>query len=261
MFERFLGPESEEDRAALARVEVSAKEEKEIGQAALRAFLADLKRRQIDVADRGKDVEYLRALVEALRPRMANAARYRTIKVCLARSPLCEARSLPGGALVFFEGLLRSAGSEAALAVVVGHELSHLDRGHLLVRARRWKLAQQAFAGQARSFEEFFEAGASATRLWTRPFQPEDELEADRDGARWAYAAGYDPRAAARLFEEFAARKAGRLPLPEFLQSHPDPALRRRAMLAFYDELQRADPKGCLFLGEENLRRRVAKPR
>jgi hypothetical protein len=26
---------------------------------------------------------------------------------------------------------------------------------------------------------------------WTRPFRPEYELAADRDGARWAYLAGY----------------------------------------------------------------------
>ena len=31
-------------------------------------------------------------------------------------------------------------------------------------------------------------------------FRPEDEAEADRDGAAWAYRAGYDPREMAALF-------------------------------------------------------------
>jgi hypothetical protein len=31
-------------------------------------------------------------------------------------------------------------------------------------------------------------------RIWMQPFRPEFEAEADEDGARWAYLAGYDPR-------------------------------------------------------------------
>ena len=43
-------------------------------------------------------------------------------------------------------------------------------------------------------------------RLLSRPFRPEDESEADRDGAAWAYRAGYDPREMAALFERLHQR-------------------------------------------------------
>jgi predicted Zn-dependent protease len=231
-----------------------------MGQAALEAYLAGLEGQKIQVIRRGKDVAYLRDLVATLHPLLANRRRYPTIPVLLADSPQIEARSFPGGSLVFFRGLLESAGSEAALVGIIGHELAHLDRGHVLDRARRVKLAQQTFSGRAGglSLPEFFNLGATSLKMWTRPFQPQYELEADRDGARLAYRAGYDPREMARLFSDLQKRQAGQgVPLPAFLQSHPAPGDRAKAVLDLYEELQRQQPKQGLYAGKENLRRRI----
>ena len=95
-------------------------------------------------------------------------------------------------------------------------------------------------------------------RLWTRPFQPEAEAQADLDGARWAYRAGYDPRAMAALMRAAAEKRPPRIPLPDFLQSHPPTEERSRAILDLFDQLQRDEPKADLYLGKENLRRRSA---
>ena len=51
-----------------------------------------------------------------------------------------DAFSVPGGDLLFSQGLLETAGNEAALMGVVCHELAHLDRGHQLLELRRAKL-------------------------------------------------------------------------------------------------------------------------
>ena len=83
---------------------------------------------------RGKDVTYLRELVASIQPLLVNRQRYPTIQVLLADSPQIDARSFPGGSLVFCRGLLDSAGSEAALVGIIAHELVHLDRGHVLAR-------------------------------------------------------------------------------------------------------------------------------
>jgi predicted Zn-dependent protease len=147
------------------------------------------------------------------------------------------------------------------LVGIVGHELSHLDRGHQLARVRRMKLAERTFSSGDRSLspEEFFAAGTTVLRAWTRPFQPEDEVEADRDGATWAYRTGYDPREMARLFENLQRRQAAdRIPLPDFLRSHPLPLDRHGAIMGLYQELQREQPSQDLYVGRENLRRRVA---
>jgi predicted Zn-dependent protease len=95
-------------------------------------------------------------------------------------------------------------------------------------------------------------------QVWTRPFRPELEAEADRDGARWAYAAGYDPRETARLFLKLRDRGKD-LPaaLPSFLQSHPAAEGRHRAIMELYDQLQQEKPQQKLYIGKENLRRRV----
>jgi len=260
MLDRLFGEQSEDDEKALARIEVSPKDERRIGEAAIQAYLAKLKRQGVRVVTRGRDVEYLRSLAESIRPLMANADRYRRVTIYLADSPRCDARSFPGGHLVFFRGLLEAAQSEAALIGMLGHELAHLDRGHVLARARRVKLAEQAFSGKnpGMSPEQFFAAGTAAARLWTRPFRPEYELAADRDGARWAYLAGYDPRELAELFLRAGQRDPGaRLPLPGFLQSHPPPESRHRAILELYDEMQKERPNRGLWIGKQNLRSRT----
>ena len=47
---------------------------------------------------------------------------------------------------MFFQGLLELAGGEAAVLGIVGRELSHLDRGHVLKRFRCIKLPQRTLA-------------------------------------------------------------------------------------------------------------------
>ena len=105
------------------------------------------------------------------------------------------------------------------------------------------------------------QTGMMFAKMWTQPFRPEDELEADRDGARWAYQTGYDPRELAKLFERLRGDGPAGIALPPFLQSHPDPASRRKAVLDAYEELQRQRPADRLYVGKENLRRRVARSR
>jgi predicted Zn-dependent protease len=263
-FQRLFGEETEEDRKKLEAIEISPKREQEYGASAVRAYLDHLKRQGIRVVSRGKDVAYVRDLIETIRPLMSNPQRYPSIKVYLAKSSECEARVFPGGSLVLFEGMLETAQSEAALVGILGHELSHLDRGHLLADLRRVRLAEQTFSGRPgpQSPEQFFDVGTLLMRLWTRPFRPEHEAEADRDGARWAYLAGYDPRELAAMFLRARDRaNRPRLALPWFLQSHPPPEERHQAVMAVYHQLQEQNPNAALYLGRENLRTRTARSR
>ena len=108
--------------------------------------------------------------------------------------------------------------------------------------------------------ENFFAAGRALMGLWARPFRPEDEAQADHDGAVWAYRAGYDPRELAQLFQRLARSRRGKTAdVPGFLLTHPRNDDRRRAILAVYRELSRTEPQARLYVGRENLRRRVTK--
>ncbi|MFM7071304.1 MAG: hypothetical protein ACKO38_05855 [Planctomycetota bacterium] len=112
MLNAFFGPANEDERATLRKVEIGLEEERRVGSAAVEGFLADLRRRDIAVARDGRDVAYLEKLVERLRPRMRNAGRYPRIRVLVANNTWTDARSFPGGTLVFFRGLMEFAGSE-----------------------------------------------------------------------------------------------------------------------------------------------------
>jgi beta-barrel assembly-enhancing protease len=221
-----------------------------------------LKEQKIAVVSKGKDVDYLRRLVETIRPLMTQSARYKQITIYVADSPLCEARSLPGGTLVFFSGLIEAAESEAALVGVVAHELSHLDRDHLLVRLKQMKRAEQTLSGQAKDFspQNLIASTTAMVRLWTRPFRPEDERVADLDAVRWTYKAGYDPREMARVLAKIAQREQN-LPamMPSMFRSHPPADERRQALSDEYEKLQKENPKVRLYVGKENLKRRVAR--
>ncbi len=257
MFEGLFGKGGAVDEKALAAIEVTPKEEQQIGKRAVDAYLAQLRQQRLRLSVGGRQVEYLRGLVDKLRPMMTNQKRYPTIRIYLVLSSRCDARSFPGGHLVFFRGLLETAENEAALLGIVGHELSHVDRGHHTRRIREMKLAEQTFSGggKATSFEQFFATGGTLMRTWMRPFRPELEREADEDGARWSYLAGYDCREMAKLILGLRRHPLGDLPIPEFFRSHPPAAERHRAIIEQYEELQAERPNAGLRLGEESLRR------
>ncbi len=259
MFEQMFEAAPNEDRAEIEKIEMSKREEAEIGGRASREYLKALRRGGTKVLERGQEVDYLRSLVAQVHPKMKNAKRYRRIRVYLAVSDKTDARSFPDGTLIFFRGLLEFAENEAALVGVVGHELSHLDHGHQLYNAKRAKWMQRAFTG-ADGFtpEKFMRGGALLMRSFSRPFRPEEESEADRDGATWAYELGYDPREMAKLFRRMHKRDRGaKSNIPPFLRTHPYHLDRFKAVSRRYEQLQIENPKSDLYIGAKNLRNRV----
>jgi len=281
VLESFFGPAPAAERAAWQDIEISQEEERRVGDAAVERLLADLRRRDIAVARGGRGVEYLEKLVELLRPRLRNAKRYPKIRVLLASSEWTDARSIPGGTLVFFRGIIDFAGSEAALVGVVGHELSHLDRGHQLYDRRLVEAAKQRFGNMAKRNPALgdpalgdpaagepaalWEDGLALARGFARPLRPEEETEADRDAVAWMVAAGYDPRSLAELFRRWDRRERERGAAPpavlDFLRSHPPHAARHADVLAEAARLnaQPGQEPSRLYVGTRNLRERVTR--
>ncbi|MBM4089344.1 MAG: hypothetical protein FJ276_07930 [Planctomycetes bacterium] len=259
-FEQIFGKQTDAERRELAKVEVALSDEQHVGKQALEAFLAELRRKRVRIVSRGPEVEYLRSLVAMLRPRMRRADRYPSITVLLAESPETDAKCFPGGTLLVFRGMLDFAESEAALVAVLAHELSHIDHGHQLRQLKAVRLAgQQTFAPG--NMEQFLNSGMVLGRLFARPFQPEDETEADADAAAWAYQSGYDPRELARLFQRLQERGGQQRMVPAYFRTHPYHADRSAAVLRGYRELHAANPRDDLYIGRENLRRRVPRSR
>jgi predicted Zn-dependent protease len=255
-FESFLnGPANSE--ADLAKIKISAKEEQQIGEQQIEALKQQLLTRKLKLQTRGREVAYLATLVERLQPQMHEHKRYPKIRILYVEDEQPQAYAFCDGHLLISSGLLKAAQSEAALVCVLGHELSHLDRGHLLRRAKQWKLLQERFKDTSNFSPARLTASFDAMQaIFRRPFGPAEELEADTDGMTWAYELGYDPRAVAGIYD--AVEQPGQKFLPAFLQSHPPSAERRENLQATYKALQEARPQEELYLGRENLQRRTA---
>jgi predicted Zn-dependent protease len=263
-FETFFGKAAGnvENNELLNKVEISWNEESRMGQQLLDDLKERLTAQKKTIVDRGRDVQYVSQLAALIQPQMKQAERYGKLHIHVANWGSPNAYALPGGHLIVAREMLEQAGCEAAIICVIGHELAHLDRGHLLRRAKQWKLAQTEFRKPPTefSFDKMMNKFSQMQQLFRLPFNPDQEAEADRDGITWAYRAGYDPRAVEQVYEAMqAAGVAGSDFLPGFLRTHPLTAERRESLRATYAELQAAAPSDKLYLGRENLARRITR--
>lgn len=105
-----------------------------------------------------------------------------------------HAFALPGGHVYIGGGMLLHMRSEDELAAVLGHEIEHIDHYHCVERLQ-WEsgLRKIPLGGAFRLPVRLFQAG----------YTKEQEFEADREGTALAVAAGYSPRGAVLVFEEF----------------------------------------------------------
>lgn len=147
----------------------------------------------------------------------------------LVNSNEVNAWCMPGGKIVVYTGLLPITQNEAALAVVMGHEIAHALAKHGNERMSRASLAE--LGGQALSValankspiaqNIFMSAYGVGTNVGVMlPFGRSQELEADKFGLIFSAMAGYNPREAIPLWERMEKAGGGNKP-PEFLSTHP----------------------------------------
>lgn len=158
---------------------------------------------------------------------------------------------MPGGKIVVYTGLLPISQNEAALAAVMGHEVSHA-----LLQHGNQRMSQQVLAavGQValavaiankpeQTRNDFMTAyGIGATVGVILPFSRKHELEADHYGLIWTAMAGYNPQEAINLWERMEKASNGQKP-PEFLSTHPSEGRRIDQLQKFMPEaLKRYKP-------------------
>jgi len=146
----------------------------------------------------------------------------------LVDSKEVNAWAMPGGKIVVYSGLLPVTQNEAALAVVLGHEITHALAHHGNERMSQAMLAQGlgAVGGVLTSgnpkvsaiFNNVYGPGAQVGVLL--PNSRKQELEADRYGLIFTALAGYNPQEAVPLWERMKQMSQGQSP-PEFLSTHP----------------------------------------
>lgn len=149
---------------------------------------------------------------------------------------------MPGGKVVVYTGLLPVTQNETALAIVLGHEITHALAHHGNERLSKAMVAQGIqVAGDVytsnnernnRIFNSVFMPGAQLGFLL--PNSRKNEYEADRYGLIFAAMAGYDPREGVALWQRMAAAGGGKV--PEFLATHPSSENRIKRIEKHMDE-------------------------
>lgn len=120
-------------------------------------------------------------------------------KIKVIKNPLLNAFALADGNIYIHSGLLAKLENEAQLALLIGHEMSHVIYKHGIKKSRHYKNST-FIADLARNFDLGIFSSfiyASAVSGYSRG----SENEADLEGLNQIVDAGYDPKEAVKLFE------------------------------------------------------------
>lgn len=152
----------------------------------------------------------------------------------LVQDNAANAFCLPGGKIVVYEGLLPYTQTEAALAVVLGHEIAHAVAKHSAERLSKDMKAQYGSqilgavlsgagvsSGTTELAQGVFGLGSKMSGLH---YSRSNESEADYMGLIFAAMAGYNPDVAVDFWQRMSA--GSKSSTPAFMSSHPSDAKR-----------------------------------
>jgi predicted Zn-dependent protease len=179
-----------------------------------------------------------RLITEAIKMR-PETANWEWSVVVINDPEMVNAWCMAGGRMAIYTGLLEQVKpTDDELAQVMGHEISHALAKHT---AEKMSIQIATSVGVAvvgiasdNTAVALTGAALAAMLAVNLPNSRAAEEEADQIGIEMAARAGYDPAAAATLWQKMAAISKSRT--PQFLSTHPDPENRQ-------EELARLEPK------------------
>lgn len=150
---------------------------------------------------------------------------------------------MPGGKVVVYTGLLPIAQNEAALAIVLGHEITHAVASHGNERMSEALVTQGIgvagdilTAGNSQVNSIFNGVYGPGSQLgYALPNSRKQEYEADHFGLIFAAMAGYNPREAISFWQRMSKAAGGQKP-PEFLTTHPSDENRIARLQGYMEE-------------------------
>ena len=168
-------------------------------------------------------------------------------QVAVLQSEQANAFCLPGGKMAVYTGLVPVAQNADAMAIVMGHEISHALLRHGAQRMARNRLEQLGQIAGAMS-------GMDQTTMQTvmsiygygnaLPYARGHETQADEVGLMLAAAACYNPQEAVPLWQRMEQMSAGNSP-PEFASTHPSAGTRIEHLQALMPKAMEYRAKFC----------------
>ncbi|NBB52452.1 M48 family metalloprotease [Rhizobium sp. CRIBSB] len=154
------------------------------------------------------------------------------VRVRAVHAPMVNAFALPGGVVLVTDDLIRQARSPDELSAVIAHEVSHIEKRHVMQAV--WRslgvgvLLDALVGGGTGAGQQAVLLAGQATDL---RYGREAESEADRRGQALLHAQGLSSKGMATFFERLDGLEGGRMAdAVEFMSTHPDS--RRRAQAA-----------------------------
>jgi len=155
----------------------------------------------------------------------------------LVQNNEANAFCLPGGKIVVYEGLLPYTKTEAALAIVLGHEIAHAVAKHSaeqLSKQYKQSLGTQvasSILGAAGVSSSTIQLGQMVAQYGFKfknlKYSRSNESEADHMGLIFAAMAGYDPREAIPFWQRMSSGSNNQ---DDLLSDHPSDAKRIAAL-------------------------------
>jgi Zn-dependent protease with chaperone function len=184
--------------------------------------------KQLTLLNRPNVDRYLTSVVSRLAAQAPSPRYPYTIKA--VNDSAINAFALPGGPMYVNRGLFEAARSEAELAGVLAHEMSHVVLRHGTHQASKAYLTQSGLGilggllgkNGGNTSKVIDAVGGIGLNVAFLKFSRDDEYQADQLGAEIMAGAGYNPGAMADFFQLLRAEQ-GRNPgkLETFLSSHP----------------------------------------
>ena len=223
--------------AVTGRKQLSFLPESQLQQMALTEYKSFLSQSKVISSTGSKDAE----MVRRVGSRIQNAiTQYYTSKgkgkilegykweFNLVENKEVNAWCMPGGKVVVYTGLLPVAQNEAALAIVLGHEIAHAVASHGNERMSQALITQgvgiagDVLTSNNRKVNSIFNGvfGPGSQIGFTLPNSRKQEYEADHFGLIFAAMAGYNPKEAIQFWQRMS-QAAGNEHAPEFLATHP----------------------------------------
>lgn len=159
---------------------------------------------------------------------------------------------MPGGKIVFYEGILPICKNDDGIAVVMAHEIAHAIAKHgnermsqqMVVQMGGMALSEAMRTQKAETAQLAMMVFGVGTQVGVMlPYSRQHETEADELGLYFMAMAGYDPREAPLLWERMKEEGSGGT--PQFLSTHPTPQTRIR-------DLNKIMPKAMEYYNQSN---------
>jgi beta-barrel assembly-enhancing protease len=135
-----------------------------------------------------------------------------------------NAFAAPGGYIFVTIGLIKNLRNEAELATILAHEIAHVDRKHMLNTLQRSSLLSNVSELSLTVMDKDPKLLSGAidqisNLLFTHGIDKELEHEADFYGVKYAYQAGYSPRAIKDYLKRLQSRHGKATSI--FFTTHP----------------------------------------